>query len=128
MNKKFRVPKSAITEKGLKKLILEAVGTDGSKSDWATANGITPQQLSAFFCKKQGAGLKIPEALGYRPEVVFVPVEEDRISTMNPPRREAKHPTTKVDHTKDPVTRKGLKPKDDRKETKKKLKKRNKKK
>lgn len=125
MDKKYRVPKTAITEKGLKKLITD-ITKDSSKADWAIANGITPQQVSAFFCKKQGAGLKIPAVLGYRPQIVFLPVDEPMISSMNPPRVVAKHPTSKVDHTRDPIVKKGF-AKNDRKETKKRLKKRNKK-
>ncbi len=128
MDKKYRVPRSAITERGLKKLIKDAVGTDSSRNDWAIANKVTPQQLSAFFCRKQGAGLKIPEVLGYRPQIVYLPVDEDLISTPNPPRTAAtKRPTSKVDHTKEPISKKGLKPVDDREATKKRLKKKNKK-
>lgn len=128
MSKKSKIPKTAITEKGLKKLIKDAVGTDGSRTDWANENGVTPQQVSAFFCGKQGAGLKIPAVLGYRPQTIYLPVDEELISTPNPPRVPAKvRPSSKVDHTKEPIVKKGLKKKDDWEETKKRLKKKNKK-
>lgn len=125
--KKYQVPKNAITERGLRKLMGKAAKDHSSLSDWATANGITPQAVSAFTRKVQTAGLQIPTALGYKPQIVYIPIKDDDISTANPPRRPTTRPTSKVDHKREPVEKKHLKAKDDRKETKKKLKARNKK-
>lgn len=124
MMKKYRVPKYAITERGLKKLLKEAAEDSTSLGAWAIDNGITPQAVSAFMRKVQSAGLQIPAALGYKPQIVYIPVDEDNICTANPPRRPTKRPTSKVDHTREPVEKKHLRMKDDRAETKKRLKKR----
>lgn len=122
---KNRIPKTAITEKQLRQLIKEdAKEHGGSISAWAVEQGITPQAVSAFLRRVQSAGLQIPEALGYRPQVIYLPLDEDLICHQNPPRRLTKRPTKKVDHSKDPIEKRGMKPKDDRKETKKRLKKR----
>ena len=125
--KKYQVPKNAITERGLRKLMTKAAKEHSSLSDWATSNGITPQAVSAFTRKIQSAGLQIPTALGYKPQIVYIRIEDDNISTANPPRRPTDKPSSKVDHKRDPVEKKHLRVKDDRKETKKKLKERNKK-
>jgi hypothetical protein len=93
-------------------------------TEWAVDNGITPQSISAFLRKVQGPGLKIPQVLGYKPQLVFIPLKADAISTANPPRRVTDRPTSKVDHSREPVEKKGLRRKSDRKETKKRLKKR----
>lgn len=123
-----QIPKSAITEKQLRKMLTkDAEVHQGSVSAWAVENGMTPQVVSAFMRRVQGAGLQIPEALGYKPQIIFIPLNEPDISHKNPPRRVTKRPTSKVDHSQDPIEKKGLKKKDDRKETKKRLKKRNKK-
>ena len=91
-------------------------------------NDITPQQVTSFFRGNQGAGLKIPEVLGYRPQIIFLPLDEPLITEMLPPREKAtKRPTSKVDHSKDPVNKRGLKI-NDREATKERLKKRIKKK
>lgn len=82
---KNRIPKSAITEKQLRRLLKDAA-EDTSLSAWAVDNGITPQAVSAFMRRVQSAGLQIPEALGYYPQVVFLPLKEDAISTRNPSR------------------------------------------
>lgn len=87
---KYPVPKSAITERGLKQLIKKGAKGCASISDWAQTNGITPQVVSAFMLKKQGAGIQIPEALGYRPQVVFLPLNEELITHVNPPRKPTK--------------------------------------
>lgn len=125
MDKKYRVPKFAITEKGLKRLLKDAAG-DNSLGAWATENDITPQAVSAFIRKIQSAGLQIPTALGYKPQIVYIPIDEPNISTANPPRRPTSNPTSKVDHSREPVEKKHLGKKDDRAETKKRLKKRSK--
>ena len=125
--KKYKVPKSAITERGLKRLIREASKKFSSQSEWAQDNKITPQAVSAFMRGTQGAGLQIPEALGYRPQLVFIPIDEELITTMLPPRRPAQRPTKKVDHSKDPIEKRHSKKKDLRKETKKRLKRKSKK-
>lgn len=123
MDKKYRVPRTAITEKGLRKLLRDAAKDEKSSvSDWAVENGITAQQVSAFLRKRQGAGLKIPEALGYRPQIVYLPLDEELITVMLPPRRVAKKPTSKVDHSKDPIEKRGFKAKDPKKEARDRLK------
>jgi hypothetical protein len=119
--KKFRVPKSAITERGLKRLLKDAAKKHASMSEWANANGITPQQVSAFMRQQQGAGLLIPEKLGFRPQTVYLPLDEEPICHMNPPRRPAIKPSKKVDHTLEPVEKKHLRAKDDRQETRRRL-------
>ena len=125
--KKYAVPKSAITEKGLKKLIRDAAKSHPSMAEWAKENEITPQAVSAFFRKTQGAGLKIPEVLGYRPQTVYLPLDEDPITVMPAPRRATDKPTSKVDHSKTPVERAGRRKVSDREEVKASLKKRKKK-
>lgn len=124
--KKYQVPKNAITERGLRKLMTKAAKENSSLSDWATANGITPQAVSAFTRKVQSAGLQIPTALGYKPQIVYIPIKDENISTANPPRRPTNRPTSKVDHKRDPVEKKHVKAKDDRKTAKEMLKARNK--
>lgn len=114
--KKYRVPKTAITERGLKRLLKDAAKEHSSISDWALANEITPQAVSAFMRNVQGAGLQIPEALGYRPQIVFLPLDEEPICHMNPPRKPAQRPTKKVDHSREPVEKRHSRPKDDRKD------------
>lgn len=121
---KNKIPKSAITERQLRKLMKEAAGDD-SLSSWAVENDITPQAVSAFMRRVQSAGLQIPEALGYRPQVIYLPLDEEPICHMNPPRRPTKNPSKKVDHSLEPIEKKTLRKRDDRKETKKRLKKRN---
>lgn len=123
MDKKYRVPKTAITEKGLKRLIRDAA-KPGTISDWANQNGILPQTVSAFLRKVQGAGLQIPEALGYRPQTVYIPLDEELITTPNPCRRPTKNPSKKTDHTREPLEKRHLKGRNARKETKNRLKKR----
>lgn len=103
--KKYRVPKKAITEQGLKRLLRRAAKTNGSISEWARENDITPQAISAFMNNRQGAGLQIPEALGYRPQLIFLPLDEEPIAHMNPPRRATNRPTKKVDHSRSPIER-----------------------
>lgn len=124
MKNKYAVPKTAITERGLKQLMKKEAKSHASLSDWAKSKGITPQAVSAFVRKIQGAGLQIPEALGYRPQIVFLPIKEDLIATANPPRHATTRPSKKVDHTRDPVARSGRDKINDREETKKRLKKR----
>lgn len=125
--KKFRVPKTAITERGLKRLIKEAAKEHSSLGEWAKDNDITAQQVSAFFAKTQGAGLKIPAALGYRPQTIYLPVDEDLICALPPPRRATERQTAKTDPKRSPIEKRGLKRVDEREEAKKRLKKRNKK-
>lgn len=83
--KKNRIPKSAITEKQLRRLLREAA-RDTTLSAWATDNDITPQAASAFMRKAQTAGLQIPEALGYYPQTIYLPLDEEPISTKPPSR------------------------------------------
>lgn len=77
--KKNRVPETAITEKALRRLLKREIRSSSSIADWATDQGITPQAVSSFIHGVQGAGLQIPEALGYRPQTVFLPVSEELI-------------------------------------------------
>jgi hypothetical protein len=123
---KNRIPKTAITEKQLRRLLKDAA-KDDSLSSWAVDNEITPQAVSAFMRRVQSAGLQIPEALGYRPQIVYLPLDEEPICHMNPPRRPTKRPSKKVDHSLEPIEKKTLRPKNDRKETKDRLKKRSRK-
>jgi len=101
--KKYQVPRSAITERGLKKLIEQAAQSHSCVGEWAREHDITPQSISAFFRKTQGPGLKIPEVLGYRPQVVYLPLDEKLIQEPAAPRRTSSRPTSKVDHTKTPI-------------------------
>ena len=126
MDKKYRVPKSAITERGLKRLIRDAAKKHSSIGDWAREHEITPQAVSAFFRKTQGAGIKIPEVLGYRPQVIFLPLDEPLIQELPAPRRVTDKPSKKVDHSKEPVEKASARRRTDREEGKKKLKKRKK--
>lgn len=105
---KNRIPKSAITEKQLRRLLRKAAEEEGSLSAWAVDNKITPQAVSAFMRKVQSAGLQIPEALGYRPEVIFVPLDEEPISHRNPPRRHTDRPSRKVDHSREPIEKRSM--------------------
>lgn len=123
MDRKYRVPKTAITEKGLKRLIRDQSKT-ATVSAWAEEHGILPQTVSAFLRKVQGAGLQIPEALGYRPQIVYLPLDEELITTPNPCRRPTKNPSKKTDHTRDPLEKRHLKGKNARKETRNRLKRR----
>lgn len=122
--KKYRVPKSAITERGLKKLLKEAAKEHASMSEWANVNGVTPQQVSAFMRDQQSAGLLIPEKLGYRPQTVYLPLDDELICHMNPPRKPAIRPSKKVDHSLDPVEKRHTRRKNEREEAKRRLKKR----
>lgn len=105
--KKYRVPKSAITERGLKKLIKDAAKDHPSLAEWARANNITPQAISAFFAKRQGPGIKIPEVIGYRPQIVYLPLDEPLIQELPAPRHETSRPSKKVDHSKPPIVKSG---------------------
>lgn len=102
------IPKTAITERQLRKLMKKAAG-EKALGAWALENGITSQVVSAFMRKTQSAGLKLPQVLGYRPQVVYLPLGETLITTMNPPRRPTDRPTSKVDHTKEPLEKKDWK-------------------
>lgn len=119
-----KVPKYAITERQLKKLLKVESDKHTSVGAWALENDITPQAVSAFMRKIQSAGLQIPAALGYKPQTVYIPIEEENISTANPPRRPTKNPTSKVDHTREPVEKRHSKLRDDREETRKAMRKR----
>lgn len=105
--KKYQVPRTAITERGLKRLIKDAAKEYTSIAEWAVQNEVTPQSVSSFFRKVQGPGLKIPEILGYRPQIVYLPLDEPLIQEPTAPRRPAKRPTNKVDHSKPPIEGKG---------------------
>jgi hypothetical protein len=56
---KNRIPKSAITEKQLRRLLRDEA-EDTSLSAWAVDNGITPQAVSAFMRKCKRRGCKYP--------------------------------------------------------------------
>jgi hypothetical protein len=77
---KNRIPKSAITEKQLRRLLRDEA-EDTSLSAWAVDNGITPQAVSAFMRR-----LQIPEALGYYPQTIYLPRKEEPICTERPSR------------------------------------------
>lgn len=107
MDKKYRVPKSAITEKGLKKLIKDDVKNYASQSEWAREHGVQTAGVTAFFRKTQPAGIAIPAAVGYKPQVVYIPIEDDPIQVAYPSRRATKKPSGKTDQSKPPIERKG---------------------
>jgi hypothetical protein len=83
---KSKIPKSAITERQLRRLLKDAAEDPGSPSAWAVDNDITPQAVSAFLRKTQTAGIQIPEALGYFPQVIYLPIGEDPICAPIPSR------------------------------------------
>lgn len=84
---KNRIPKSAITEKQLRKMLKQAARDgDGTISSWANDNKITPQAASAFMRSTQTAGLQIPEALGYYPQTIYLPLDEEAICSKPPSR------------------------------------------
>lgn len=118
--RKYRVPSTAITEKGIKKLLRDAIKAS-SQSQWAADNEITPQAVSAFLNETQSAGLQIPGVFGYRPQTIYLPVDEELICHQNPIRRVTKKPTSKTSRTKPPLNKKGYLS-NDREETKKRLK------
>ena len=122
MKNKYSVSKTAITERGLKQLLRKAAKSSISMTEWAKTHNITPQAVSAFMRKTQSAGLQIPEALGYRPQIVYLPLDEELITTPNPPRRATTRPTKKVDHSRPPVERSGRKLINEREEARKRLK------
>jgi hypothetical protein len=124
--KKYRVPKAAITERGLKQLIKKAAKDHSSVGAWAQENGLTRQSVSAFFAKTQPPGLKIPEVLGYKPQVIFIPIKDEPIATAYPPRRTPTRVTGKTDLSKPPLEKRGLPRVDDRDATKQALKQRKK--
>ncbi len=125
-DKRYRVPKTAITERGLKKLIKDAVKDGKSQADWAREHGMTPQTVSAFLRETQTAGWQLPEVFGYRPQIVFLPLDEVSISHMNPPRKATTRTTKKVDATKPPVHKKDYKGRSEKERVIEKLKKRKK--
>lgn len=76
--KKRKIPSDAITERELRRLIKSTIKDSGdTRSEWASEKGITAQSLSSFLLKKQGPGYKIPRTVGYKPLVIYVPIEED---------------------------------------------------
>lgn len=108
MSKKSLIPKGAITERQLRKLLKAATGKD-SFSEFAKAQGMTPQVISAFMRKVQSPGLQIPKALGYFPQTIYMPIGTEPITTANPQRRPTANPTSKTDPTKPPIEKKGVK-------------------
>lgn len=90
----MKVPKSAITERKLRKILQEAINKNGTSTGWAIENEITPQAVSAFERQIQSAGLQIPAALGYKPALVFIPVDEEDLA-VKPPSRLKETPPTK---------------------------------
>lgn len=117
-----KIPKGTLTEKQLRKLLKDKMG-EQSATEWGGEHEITAQQITAFMRASLSPGLKIPMKLGYFPQTVYVPIKGPRISTANPPRRVAKNPTAKVDHTREPVEKKGWVKPDKKKELKKRKKK-----
>lgn len=107
----MKLPNYVITEAELRKQLKLDIKECPSELAWAKENGITPQSVSAFRRKTQGPGLKIPALLGYKPQIVYIPLDAETISTANPPRRPTANPSTKVDHTKPPLEKKAVDPK-----------------
>jgi hypothetical protein len=82
---KNRIPKSAITEKQLRRLLREEAAETAPLSAWAVDNGITSHRLCRPSCERlQSAGLQIPEALGYYPQTIYLPRKEEPICTERP--------------------------------------------
>ena len=73
-----KIPSTAITERQLIKKLRKAIKEVGSIREWSTDHGIISQQAGAFMRGTQGAGVKIPKALGYRPVIIFIPVDRKR--------------------------------------------------
>lgn len=97
---KNRIPKSAITEKQLRKMLKQAARDgDGTISSWANDNKITPQAASAFMRGVQTAGLQIPEALGYYPQTIYLPLGAEPIATKPPSRTPPPKPVKKAKKT-----------------------------
>lgn len=119
----YSVPDYAMTEKGLKAKIEQAIKAGGhlSMSEWAKETGVQPAGVSAFLRGTQPAGLKIPEVLGYKAQTVFIPINEEMISTAYPQRRPTSNPSRKTDPDKEPVEKKTV-PKKTAVETKEELK------
>lgn len=90
----MKIPKTAITERKLRKLLQEEINKNGTSTGWAIEQNITPQAVSAFERQIQSAGLQIPAALGYKPAIVFIPVDEEDLS-IKPPSRAKETPPTK---------------------------------
>lgn len=67
-----KIPSSALTERQLIRALKKEIREAGSARDWAIDHGITSQQVSAFLLGKQGAGVLIPKALGYKPVTIFI--------------------------------------------------------
>lgn len=89
--KKYQVPRSAITEKGLKKLVKRSIEDSGlSLTEWANEKGVTPQAVSAFLRNRQTAGIQIPAIFGYMPQIAFLPEGEDPISKPKGSRKSKK--------------------------------------
>jgi len=68
----------ALSERKLKKLLRKTAEDEGTLGEWARENNIAPQVVSAWLNGKQGAGLQIPEALGYKPVTVYIPVRKKK--------------------------------------------------
>lgn len=88
-----KIPPYSITEKELRRLVRLSIASTGTASSWAVDNDITPQQVGAFLRKDQGAGIKIPEILGYEPMVIYIPIKD-----VKPKKKTSK---TKKDRVKD---------------------------
>lgn len=84
----MKIPKGAITERKLRKL-LKAETDKSSSNAWSAEHKITPQAVSAFERQVQGAGLQIPEALGYKPALIYIPLDEEDLAIKPPPRTNA---------------------------------------
>lgn len=77
-----KILKVAITELKLRRLLKKEL-QDKTMTDWGKKYKMTPQQVSAFIRKKQGAGARIPAALGYKPITVYIPIDADSPPSFN---------------------------------------------
>lgn len=108
----MKIPKGAITERKLRKL-LKAETDKSSSNAWSAEHKITPQAVSAFERQVQGAGLQIPEALGYKPALIYIPLDEEDLAIKPPPRTNAarKKPVVEEKPAKQKKTKKDKKKK-----------------
>ena len=67
--------KSATTAELLEKL-RAAVESEGSQRAWAAKHGLSPQFVHDVLKERRGITDRIAEALGYRIETVYYPLEK----------------------------------------------------
>lgn len=116
----MKIPKGAITERKLRKLLKAETDKAGSSTAWANEHKIFPQTVSAFERQVQSAGVQIPEILGYKPALIYIPIDEPDLAIKPPSRAKAK-PAGRTAHESlqsKPKEPKAKKPKKDKKKKK----------